>query len=59
MGAITRFRTSLQAGRICLLATNPLAFAAPTGGEPMLLDMSTAMINERLHDLNAACTWLQ
>jgi uncharacterized oxidoreductase len=33
-------------GREGRLATNPLAFAAPTAGRPIVLDMSTAMIAE-------------
>jgi uncharacterized oxidoreductase len=33
-------------GREGRLATNPLAWAAPTGGDPILLDMSTSMIPE-------------
>ncbi|MCL5103172.1 MAG: Ldh family oxidoreductase [Armatimonadetes bacterium] len=33
-------------GRQGRLATNPLAFAAPTGGDPVVLDMSTSMISE-------------
>ena len=33
-------------GREGRLATNPLAWAAPTGGDPLLLDMSTSMIPE-------------
>lgn len=33
-------------GREGRLATNPLAFAAPTGGNPVVLDMSTAMVSE-------------
>jgi len=33
-------------GREGRLATNPLAFAAPTRGQPVVLDMSTAMIAE-------------
>jgi uncharacterized oxidoreductase len=33
-------------GREGRLATNPLAWAAPTEGEPMLLDMSTSMTPE-------------
>lgn len=33
-------------GREGRLATNPLAFGAPTGGRPLVLDMSTSMIAE-------------
>ncbi len=33
-------------GREGRLATNPLAWAAPTGGDPLVLDMSTSMIPE-------------
>jgi len=33
-------------GREGRLATNPLAFAAPTSGRPVVLDMSTSMIAE-------------
>ncbi len=33
-------------GREGRLATNPLAFAAPTSGDPLTLDMSTSMIAE-------------
>jgi LDH2 family malate/lactate/ureidoglycolate dehydrogenase len=33
-------------GREARLATNPLAWAAPTAGRPMLLDMSTSMTPE-------------
>ncbi len=33
-------------GREGRLATNPLAYAAPTSGHPVVLDMSTAMISE-------------
>lgn len=33
-------------GREGRLATNPLAFAAPTSGDPLVLDMSTSMIAE-------------
>ena len=33
-------------GREGRLATNPLSFAAPTGGYPILLDMSTAVVSE-------------
>ena len=33
-------------GREGRLATNPLAFAAPTSGDPVLLDMSTSMTPE-------------
>lgn len=33
-------------GREGRLATNPLAYGVPTGGRPVVLDMSTAMISE-------------
>ncbi|HET6487645.1 MAG TPA: Ldh family oxidoreductase [Spirochaetia bacterium] len=33
-------------GREGRLATNPLAFAAPTSGDPLIVDMSTSMIAE-------------
>ena len=33
-------------GREGRLATNPMAFAAPTSGDPVVLDMSTSMISE-------------
>lgn len=33
-------------GREGRLATNPLAFGAPTSGDPLILDMSTSMISE-------------
>ena len=33
-------------GREGRLATNPISFAAPTGGYPILVDMSTAVVSE-------------
>ncbi|MDP6439669.1 MAG: Ldh family oxidoreductase [Candidatus Brocadiia bacterium] len=33
-------------GREGRLATNPIAFAAPTGGVPVVMDMATSMISE-------------
>jgi uncharacterized oxidoreductase len=39
-------------GREARLATNPIAFAAPTSGEPILMDISTSITSEgkiRLH----------
>lgn len=48
MGLVTT-STRLQSviptrARESLLGTNPLAFAAPTGGEPLVIDMSTAVV---------------
>ena len=33
-------------GREARLATNPISYAVPTGGNPVVLDMSTSMISE-------------
>lgn len=41
----TRLRSVIPTGsRESLLGTNPLAFAAPTGGEPFVIDMSTSVV---------------
>lgn len=41
----TRLQSVIPTGsRESLLGTNPLAFAAPTGGEPFVIDMSTSVV---------------